>query len=176
MCEEKPAVEALSFLQNQVSSVVDHSNPKEAEVFRSLLTHLVMASPLDSLPTPDPEEDEREDEGEGKGAPPRKKSRGDSHSAGSPSTNGTRNGFHVNGMTNGLPTLRTATSLKPGVNLGVDRERLQASADPVEESSSPLSQIRFQQRNEVFESLLEFIGEDAKQPEGSLLDYMDVGW
>ena len=41
MCEDGPPVKALNFLQTQVSSVVDHSNAKETETFRALLTHLL---------------------------------------------------------------------------------------------------------------------------------------
>ncbi|KAF5357318.1 hypothetical protein D9758_005835 [Tetrapyrgos nigripes] len=216
MCDQKPAVEALSFLQNEVSSVVDHSNPKEAEVFRSLLTHLVMASPLDSLPTPLAEEDLVEDEA---GTPPRKRTRATTPSSStsgaatgggmvveefsaSPSTNGIgkplTNGFgtSTNGQANGhghdhMSAHRRApssSSLKAGINLGVDKDRLQSTVDPIElevlsSSSSyaaqsslaaPISQKKFQRRNEVFESLLEFIAREAKQPEGSLLDFMDV--
>ncbi|KAJ2926627.1 hypothetical protein H1R20_g10465, partial [Candolleomyces eurysporus] len=44
MCEEDPPVKALQFLQNEVSKVVDHKNPEEAETFRSLLTHLLAPS------------------------------------------------------------------------------------------------------------------------------------
>ncbi|KAK7468576.1 hypothetical protein VKT23_003080 [Stygiomarasmius scandens] len=174
MCEEKPAVQALGFLQNEVSSVVNHSNPKEAEIFRSLLTHLVMASPLDSLPTPDDE------------APPRKKSRPNTPEAESASANGvTTNG--ANGSTNGSTAIKAFS--RPGINLGVDKEKLQSTADPMEHDLTlgstsgssdhlsghrkPLSQKRFEQRNEVFESLLEFIAEEAKQPDEGLVDLMD---
>jgi len=174
MCEEEPAVQALGFLQNEVSSVVNHSNPKEAEIFRSLLTHLVMASPLDSLPTPDDE------------APPRKKSRPNTPEAESASANGvTING--ANGSMNGSTAIKAF--LRPGINLGVDKEKLQSTVDPMEHDLAlgstsglsdhlsgyhkPLSQKRFEQRNEVFESLLEFIAEEAKQPDEGLVDLMD---
>ncbi|THU94177.1 hypothetical protein K435DRAFT_966971 [Dendrothele bispora CBS 962.96] len=207
MCEEKPAVEALSFLRNEVSSVVDHSNPKEAETFRSLLTHLVMASPIDSLPTPDDE------------APPRKRSRPNTPEKDSSSVPVSTNGVGVASLngTNGTvnrSTIGTATksSPRPGINFGVDKEKLQSSEDPVEYESDPnpsftavvsgsnnvsigggddlgpigdhssssdrhhhkpLTQKRFEQRNEVFESLLEFVAEEAKQPDRNLLDFID---
>ncbi|KAF8907826.1 Muskelin N-terminus-domain-containing protein [Gymnopilus junonius] len=45
MCEDGPPVKALTFLQTQVSSVVDHSNVQETETFRALLTHLLVPPP-----------------------------------------------------------------------------------------------------------------------------------
>ncbi|KAF8634267.1 hypothetical protein AX17_004224 [Amanita inopinata Kibby_2008] len=44
MCEEQSAAKALSFLQNEVAAVVDHSNAQESEEFRSLMTHLLVPS------------------------------------------------------------------------------------------------------------------------------------
>ena len=41
MCEEQPAVKALRYLQTEVSEVVDHTDPEETSVFRSLLAHLL---------------------------------------------------------------------------------------------------------------------------------------
>ncbi|KIJ18371.1 hypothetical protein PAXINDRAFT_179243 [Paxillus involutus ATCC 200175] len=47
MCEEQPAVKALRYLQTDVPEVVDHNNPEETSIFRSLLTHLLApATPL----------------------------------------------------------------------------------------------------------------------------------
>lgn len=51
MCEQDSPVKALQFLQKEVSSVVDHSSPAEAETFRSLLTHL-LAPPAQTLSVP----------------------------------------------------------------------------------------------------------------------------
>lgn len=44
MCQDGPAIVALGFLQTNVSQVVNHNDPGEAERFRSLLTHLLSPS------------------------------------------------------------------------------------------------------------------------------------
>ena len=52
MCEDAPAVVALAFLQNEVSTVVNHDDHEESAVFRSLLTHLLAQPPAPSPPAP----------------------------------------------------------------------------------------------------------------------------
>lgn len=68
MCEDGSPVKALNFLQTEVSSVVDHNDPHETELFRSLLTHLLSPSsgPSVKTPTSDPEHED---------SPPKKRSR-----------------------------------------------------------------------------------------------------
>ncbi len=44
MCEEQPAVKALTFLQNEVANVVNHSDAKESDEFRSLMKCLLAPS------------------------------------------------------------------------------------------------------------------------------------
>lgn len=44
LCEDGEPVKALSFLQGQVSAVVDHDDDNESAVFRSLLSHLLSQS------------------------------------------------------------------------------------------------------------------------------------
>lgn len=49
MASRQESVEALTFLQNQVASVVDHDDTDESAVFRSLLLHLLApAAPEES--------------------------------------------------------------------------------------------------------------------------------
>ena len=54
MCDEKPAVQALKFLQSEVAEVVDHGS-SETGPFRSLLAHLLSkqrASTSELVPAP----------------------------------------------------------------------------------------------------------------------------
>lgn len=51
MCEDASPVTALSFLQNTVSSVVNHADHDEAAEFRSLLSHLFARPAVDETPT-----------------------------------------------------------------------------------------------------------------------------
>jgi hypothetical protein len=71
----------------------------------------------------------------------------------------------------------TAESTSSGHSLHSDRaivstkEKNPEDGEVGDEASS-LSAERFQQRTEVFESLVVFVGENAKQPSGNLLDMM----
>ncbi|KAI6021604.1 Muskelin N-terminus-domain-containing protein [Pisolithus microcarpus] len=46
MCEDQPPLTALRYLQTEVADVVDHSDSEEADIFRSLLSHLLVVAPL----------------------------------------------------------------------------------------------------------------------------------
>ncbi|KAG1715773.1 hypothetical protein ID866_1397 [Astraeus odoratus] len=50
MCEDQPALAALHYLQTEVGDVVDHANVEEADVFRSLLAHLLAIGPIKLSP------------------------------------------------------------------------------------------------------------------------------
>ncbi|KAJ3773011.1 Muskelin N-terminus-domain-containing protein [Lentinula raphanica] len=54
MCETQLPVQSLRYLQNDVSEVVNHEDPSETQLFRSLLTHLLThsSSPHSSTPAP----------------------------------------------------------------------------------------------------------------------------
>lgn len=56
-----------------------------------------------------------------------------------------------------------------------DTQFVKEVEDPEELTSGMLaiSQARFQQRNALFESLMEFVSEDAKQPTEDLLGALD---
>ena len=45
MCTSVPTLLALQYLQNDLSSVVDHSSPSESTAFRSCMTALLSAPP-----------------------------------------------------------------------------------------------------------------------------------
>ncbi|EGO00214.1 hypothetical protein SERLA73DRAFT_51827 [Serpula lacrymans var. lacrymans S7.3] len=173
MCEEQPAVKALRFLQTEVSAVVDHKSPKEASVFRSLLAHLL--SP--SVPLANPSEKDSSshitvDESSDAEAPPKKRSR--------PNTpdEAWTNQLDEDDISTGGATSSDSTG-RPSSPAKQTRAVLCFDEDPDEisrraDTSKPLLAERFKQRTETFEGLLELIGDDAKQPDGSLLDLVDV--
>lgn len=194
MCEESPPVRALNFLQNEVSSVVDHRSAEEAEIFRSLLTHLLAPAPVPpdttekmvSMSTPShhhrhspshsPNSSnsttttaslEHEDSRESSSRP-RKRSRGDPEE----------------GSECGIWTNEIAEDDSQGFSNGGSTQRLWDMVDPLEamirgegngggahpEPQSQLTGARYTQRTEVFEHLLKFIADSEKQPSDSLLD------
>jgi hypothetical protein len=167
MCEDAPAIKALNFLQNDVSSTVDHNSPEETSTFRSLLSHLLVPSkpttPAASRRSSDPdtagadtESEDNDDE------PPKKRSR-----QSTPEETWTS-------MLNEEEIIAARASPSPLTHS--NRAIVSMKEDPEEkgmrDSTGSLSAERFQQRTEVFESLLQFVGEDAKQPSGNLLDVM----
>ena len=171
MCEEQPAVKALRYLQTEVSDVVDHTNPEETSVFRSLLAHLLVPSALLSVGEPSiPSKDvvEREE-------PPKKRSR--------PNTpdevwTNVIDGEDDDGqqLVSHTPPETIPRCSTPGKR---SRTVLQMDEDPVEtrmreQGRKSVSAERFSQRTEMFESLLAFVGEEVKQPKGSLLDLVDA--
>lgn len=141
ICEDASPIKALNFLQTEVSSVVDHQDPHESEIFRTLLTYLL--SPSSTL---------SDVEIESERLPPRKRSR--------PNT-------PEEDMT--VPDQFVAP--KTQLLFSVTTDSLLANADALEGNEQTAS--RFKQRSDVFESLLEFVSDHAKQPAGSLLDLVD---
>lgn len=176
MCEEAPAIKALTFLQNEVSSVVDHHNPEESTVFRSLLSHLLIPipkpmPPVTSRKPSDPHENNADSDSEDSEAPPKKRSRQSSPGE-----------IWTNRLDDDKTTDEPPFSLDPSLpssdgSSHRSRAVLDFKEDPdekgIRDSSISLSPERFQQRTEIFESLLEFVGTDAKQPSGSLLDMVN---
>ena len=157
MCEsESPAVQALWFLQNEVASVVNHSDAEEAESFRTLLTHLLSSQPMPASPLVSSRDiQERPDET----LPLRKRTRPNTPEESPERTSGAEGE---------ITDARDATSRK---NVA---EKLLEKRDPLESSTSVLSERQFRERNEVFESILQFIDEDEKQPTGNLLDLFGI--
>ena len=207
MCEEQPAVRALSFLQTEVSSVVDHSSTDEATLFRSLLTHLLNPA-IRSRPITPGSGVRRQGHGHGQNHQhqegSRKRSRSeddwtnrlsgesdedvDMNSAAAEGSNG------VTALTieedplersSGTPLVSISTSAlasTPGSEAIPDRRDPSSASGLVASVAVPTSTdqppapspIRFKQRVEVFEALLEFINENAKEPSGNLLDCINV--
>ena len=190
MCEEAPPIKALNFLQNEVSSVVDHRSAEETEMFRSLLTHLLapvavpthrkMASmstssqhhrhslshSSDSSNSTATTSLEHEDSRESSSRP-RKRSRSDPDE----------------GSEGEVWTSEIAEDYSQGFSNGRSTQRLRDMVDPLEAmirgeddcgGGAPgvpqLTGARYSQRTEVFEYLLRFIADNEKQPTDSLLD------
>ena len=189
MCEEVPPIRALNFLQNEVSSVVDHRSAEETEMFRSLLTHL-LAPPV-PVPTRTTEKMtsmstssrhdrhslsdssnstttttlEHEDSRESSSRP-KKRSRSDPDegSEGEVWTNEIAD--YSEGFGHGSSSQRLRDMVDPQETMirGEDDRGGGASAVP------RLTGARYSQRTEVFEYLLKFIADGEKQPSDSLLD------
>lgn len=207
MCEEQPAVRALSFLQTEVSSVVDHSSTDEAALFRSLLTHLFNPT-TKTRPIAPGSGTRRQGYGHGQNYQhqegSRKRSRSaddwtnrlsgesdedvDMNNATSESSGGvTTLTFEEDPLEQSLRTplgsmstsALISTSIpesSPSPNDPYSASGLVASVSTSASTGHPPapSPIRFKQRVEVFEALLEFIDEDAKEPSGNLLDCVNV--
>ncbi|EJF65436.1 hypothetical protein DICSQDRAFT_79600 [Dichomitus squalens LYAD-421 SS1] len=155
MCEDGPPIKALTFLQTRVSSVVNHEDPDEAKVFRALLSaHLLAAPPRPATAsgsgtsTPssiDVSAAATATAARADSPPPRKRSR--------PSTPN--------------PAALEAPSVGGPSVLRLDE-------DPAEEGGSPPSPERYRQRTAMFEQLLSFVNEDAKQPDLNLIDMLST--
>ncbi|KAG1725427.1 Muskelin N-terminus-domain-containing protein [Suillus paluster] len=171
MCEEQPPVKALRFLQTEVSAVVDHSNPEETSIFRALLGHL-FSTPITT------DDGSTESASTPKGTttylleePPKKRPRSNTPDEAWTSRLDDEDDDEI-------PDASTSATI---TSSGQKRRHavLSLEEDPEETAlrdapTKPLSLERFRQRTEVFESLLQFVGEDGKQPMGSLLDMVDA--
>ncbi|KAG5639027.1 hypothetical protein H0H81_007640 [Sphagnurus paluster] len=149
MCEDSAPIKALSFLQTDVSAVVDHNDPSETDTFRSLLTYL-LSPPSPSMKPTSPEAHDT--------------SRKDQQITTAPDMD--------ERWTDQL--IEDESSDDTMSMHAVDPRALCAVQDPLErevmevtDSSLPqgkLTGVRFAQRNEVFENLLGFVSAEQKQP------------
>ena len=195
MCEEQSAVRALSFLQTEVSSVVDHGSTEEAALFRSLLTYLLNPTARCRPTTP------VRGRGDGRGQShqhqegSRKRSRSEDDWTNRLSGESDEDVDMTNGASeasNGITTLTIGEdpleqSLRNSLALASNPPDTSPNSDDRHSASglvaastatpgelAPPSPPRFKQRVEVFETLLEFINDNAKEPSGDLLDCIDV--
>lgn len=182
MCEEAPPFTALSFLKNNVSEVVDHKNPKESELFRALMRHLLSnpdatlsksavptpKSPRSPVPdSPSSQTSHREDNRESSSRP-RKRPKPERQESGE-WTN------EIEDDVSAFPVIHTHDGV----------QRLRDVVDPLEavirgkspgagsSSGDHLNGARYGQRTEVFETLLKLVMDGEKQPSESLLDLVD---
>ncbi|KAG5643379.1 hypothetical protein DXG03_000993 [Asterophora parasitica] len=170
LCEDVAPIKALSFLQTEVSAVVDHSDSAETELFRALLTHLLTPH-TPSSPAPESSTSASYPESPTHVKTPSK--------GGAPAHRHPRYSADDGRWTDRLEEGGDSHSLH-----AIDPQALKEIEDPLERdmrdngavagAQGKLTGARFSQRNEVFESLLEFVSEDHKQPKGSLLDVMGV--
>ncbi|KAI0335160.1 hypothetical protein GY45DRAFT_1317686 [Cubamyces sp. BRFM 1775] len=143
MCEDGPPIKALTFLQTKVSAVVNHDDPQEAQAFRSLLSaHLLSAFP-------------RSAPGETASSSSRPTS------VAGPST----------AREDSPPPRKRSRSSSPA-RTSDDASIIRWERDPCEAEGTAPSPERFRQRTEMFERLMVFINEDAKQPDKDLLDVL----
>lgn len=163
MCEEMPAVTALNFLQNDIFTTVDHNDQEETSIFRSLLAHLLVPSTSSALSTSHQSGSHKADECEESDAPPKKRSR-----QSTPQELLTSKLDQDQMMSEAAPFNSAPHSNHNIVSMEEDPEErvLRGGKDP-------LTAARFKQRTEVFESLLRFIDDEAKQPPGNLLDKIE---
>lgn len=199
MCEEQPAVRALSFLQTEVSSVVDHSSMDEAALFRSLLTYLLNPTARSRPITPGGISRGR-DHGHGRSHQhqegSRKRSRSEDDWTNRLSGESDEDVDISNGTSEASNWITTLTIGEDPLEQSLRASLISLSAPPdttptpdhyhsvsghvsvptetPSDPSQPPSPTKFKQRVEVFESLLEFINEDAKEPSGNLLDCINV--
>jgi len=189
MCEEEPPVQALQFLQENVSSVVDHKNDLEAATFRSLLTYLFSPSLSIHLPprlieTIEEESPEHSSDSRNASVPTSRSRRFSSDSGGGTWTShfpGEDTGSEEDFVDEDLqiaavdvvesaPRDRSTAGILRGIvdPLEIGRGRMGGVAKAV-----TLTSERYHQRMAVYEALLEFVSEGQKEPGGSLLDMVN---
>ncbi|KAG1767395.1 Muskelin N-terminus-domain-containing protein [Suillus occidentalis] len=171
MCEEQPAVKALRFLQTQVSAVVDHTNPEETSVFRALLGHLFSTSIATDDGSAESASAPKETTTCLLEEPPKKRSRPNTPDEAWTSRLDDEDEDEILDASTSAAVTSSGQKRRHAVLLMEEDPEETALRDA---STKPLSPERFRQRTEVFESLLQFVGEDGKQPMGSLLDVVDA--
>ncbi|KAF6763348.1 Mei4-dependent protein 6 [Ephemerocybe angulata] len=202
MCEQEEPVKALQFLQNEVSSVVDHANPAEAETFRSLLTHLLAPQPAASILSLPARLSRTAAAPSGDSwSSSLASSRDSSNSRGgkSNSSDGSNGGTwtsHLPGEEErgegevdadgdaymAAPGRGTADTLRGIIDpLEIAASKAAARGDGGKQSSDAsilegpmsLTAERYKQRTDVFNNLLRFVAESQKEPVGDLLDMVN---
>jgi len=150
MCGKTDSVRALNFLRTEVAAVVDHNDSNEASSFRYLMSHLLSLpqSPLISkrkpVPLPDGEPEEDME-------------------------------FQVDGNIESL--VRSASDQSPTMiasglpDFAWTHSTTQASGSCDNVRALPKEQ--FQERTSVFETILEFINDAAKEPSTNLIDLVE---
>ncbi|PIL35929.1 hypothetical protein GSI_01589 [Ganoderma sinense ZZ0214-1] len=155
MCEDGPPIKALTFLQTRVSSVVNHEDPDEAKVFRALLSAHLLSAPPRPLPF----------SGSGSGT--------STPTATRPGTN-TIPAALPSGREDSPPPRKRSRPSSPMPDPDAEDSVIRLDNDPGEEGGNPPSPERYRQRTAMFEKLLGFINEDAKQPDMNLMDMLST--
>lgn len=174
MCETQAPVQSLIYLQNQISEVVNHDDPNETQLFRSLLTHLLInSSPISTIPSAIETESPRNNYA--RDAKPQIDSSLLKISTG----NNSDQLGHPGRLQSGLGSVHISSEPLPDLSSQNRTDtKIQTSEDPYERKLHPTenspSQECFVQRTKTFEAILEFVADDVKQPAGSLLELVDV--
>ncbi|THH02259.1 hypothetical protein EW026_g555 [Hermanssonia centrifuga] len=162
LCANAPPLKALAYLQTDVSSVVDHSDAEETRVFRSLLSHLLIPSAV-TISAP--------------ATPPVVKP----YQGGSPmKTTPDKELEEDEAMTDSDTGVLASKSGGEAIDATRDLERplvISMDRDPEEKDINggiPSSAEQFKQREKLFEMLMEYINEDAKQPDRDLMRLINV--
>ena len=147
MCEDGPPIKALTFLQTRVFSVVNHEDPDEAKVFRALLSAHLLSAPPRPLP---------------------------SSASGTSTPTGASPAAAPSGREDSPPPRKRSRPSSPNPDTDEGDSVIRLDEDPVEEGGNPPSPERYRQRTAMFEKLLGFINEDAKQPDMNLMDMLST--
>lgn len=161
LCEDADPLKALSYLQTEVSAVVDHTDAEETRLFRSLLSHLL--SPHGAL---------------GSSSMPTAKKRSREESSARKDDDKVADDDDPMFSRPHSP-VRTTSSLTPSESASIVGSRPllsyvpDASERKINEGNAP-SAARFKQRTQVFEELMEYVNDDAKQPDKDLMLMINV--
>ncbi|CAL1706336.1 unnamed protein product [Somion occarium] len=160
LCEDDVPVKALSYLKTEVSAVVNHSDPDEGSLFRSLLSHLL-------TPSFAKQHDASSSLASGPSAA-KGRSRPDTPSNGI-DEDATMTDSDAEPSSSGVTTPISSSVL---LTLRLFEE------DPSETRAQgevpPPSAARYRQRTQVFEELLQFVNEDVRQPDRDLLELINI--
>ena len=142
----------------RVSSVVNHDDPDEANVFRSLLSAHLLAAPARMFAPP----------GAGTGAG--SGSRSGAATPGTPTS--------TSGRADSPPPRKRSRPSSPATE-GLAESGgsvIRFDEDPVEAGGStcPPSPERYRQRTQMFERLLAFVDEGAREPDANLVDMLST--
>ena len=175
LCAEAPAVKALSYLQTEVSAVVDHGDEEEARLFRSLLAHLLAPPPpgstkklaADNRPSrlqPLVEKYTPEEGSPMKVVPTESETNGHTREVDvEECMRVDRQPVQEHGTADSVG----GDALRPAVSM---------EEDPIEREvngGKPPSSERYKERTTVFEQLMAFVNEDAKQPDKDLFSMVN---
>lgn len=155
MCNQPDAMQALTYLQTDISALVNHSDEEESAQFRSLLTHLLSQS---SRATQTPAVAEPQYVG-GVG-PVAAYEEGDED-------------IQMDSDTPITPTSTPPTALKSQPLFPSSPSSLLPPPE-IDQATREMEKERHRRRNEIFEEVLRFFDPSSKQPQTDLLDLIHV--
>ncbi|KAJ3533193.1 hypothetical protein NM688_g7313 [Phlebia brevispora] len=177
LCMTGPQIKALTYLQTEVSAVVDHSDAEETRVFRSLLSHLLVPSPFSVTKNEDTETTPV--------APAKRRYSNEEDSPmkvspeGSSADIGSQEGkMDKDEDMEESPSASEHKAPSEGVaTTDAPRPVVSMEEDPIERElvggKAPSAEL-YRERTAVFEQLMTFVNEDAKQPDKDLLKMIKV--